>query len=146
MKLEYLEGFTIRSSSDYSALAELGCRVDGGGEEVPIAQRILELEELDGEIAMLRRRTDPIAELVEVLKDDAELLELLERRYFKRQAECAIMAALHLARRSYFRRRDVLVNRAASFIFGTLGRYWERRLSKDGTFVALSEAKNVVSS
>lgn len=93
---------------------------------------------------MLRRRTDPIAELVEALRDDAELLELLERRYFKRQAECAIMTALHLARRSYFRRRDVLVNKAASFLFGTLGRYWERRLSKDGTFLAKTEGKTVV--
>jgi hypothetical protein len=152
MKLEYLEGFTIRSSSDYSSLAELGCRIqNGAGEEVPIAQKILELEELDGEILMLKRRTDPIKELIQTLHGDPdgagfELYVLLDRKYFKRQPECVIMTAMHLARRTYFRHRDILVTKAASLIFGTLGRYWERRLSKDGTFMALSRDKSVVRS
>lgn len=145
LKLEYLEGFTIRSSSDYSSVAELGCRIDGGGEDVPVAQRILELEDLDGEVALLRRRTEPVSELLGLLDEQAtELKTLLKLKYFERRTEWEITEAMHWSARSYHRRREALVLKAAGLIFGTLGRYWEIRLANSGRNVAKQEAPKEV--
>ena len=68
---EYLRGMQLRSSSDFQALALLGCHVDGGT-DVTTLERIVDMIEDDYMIRRLTARTKAIEDF---LKYDFEQLE-----------------------------------------------------------------------
>ena len=79
---EYLRGMQLRSSSDFQALALLGCHVDGGT-DINTLERIVDMIEDDHIIRRLTARTKAIEDFLREL--DEESYNIINLRYIKRQ-------------------------------------------------------------
>lgn len=111
--------------------------VDGGRLPVPAAQRLLEMQDLDEDIRVLRKRIDPLISFIHTLggevevsekdlilhydKDcDYDLLEILEKYYFvkRRPRWNEIEEIFHYSAVTFQTRRKELVKSAARWLCG----------------------------
>lgn len=113
---EYLRGMQLRSSSDFQALALLGCHVDGGT-DINTLERIVDMIEDDYMIRRLTARTKAIEDFLKELDD--ENYRIIDLRYFKRQGLQNVSDQTHLSVATLRKRRiPLLVELAARYLFG----------------------------
>lgn len=113
---EYLRGMQLRSSSDFQALALLGCHVDGGT-DINTLERIVDMIEDDYMIRRLTARTKAIEDFLKELDD--ENYRIIDLRYFKRQGLQNVSDQTHLSVDTLRKRRiPRLVELAARYLFG----------------------------
>lgn len=113
--------------------------VDGGKQPVPAAQKYLEMQDLDEEIRVLRKRIDPTVAFIQTLGAEIEVtdrklilhtqgdsdydsLEILEKYYFvKRKPRWSeIEGIFHYSAMTFQNKRKKLVNGAARWICGSM--------------------------
>ncbi len=111
--------------------------VDGGKTPVPAAQKFLEMQDLDEDIRVLRKRIDPLIAFIETLGAEIEItdrkiilysqedcdydsLEILEKYYFvKRKPRWSdIEEIFHYSQRAFGNKRNILVKRVAQWLCG----------------------------
>ena len=113
---EYLRGMQLRSSSDFQALATLGCHVDGGT-DISTLERILDMIEDDHIIRRLTARTKAIEDFLREL--DEESYNIINLRYIKRQGLQSVSDQTRLSIDTLRKRRiPRLIEQAARYIFG----------------------------
>ena len=113
---EYLRGMQLRSSSDFQALALLGCHVDGGT-DINTLERILDMIEDDHMIRRLTARTEAIEDFLREL--DEESYNIINLRYIKRQGLQSVSDQTHLSIDTLRKRRiPRLIEQAARYLFG----------------------------
>lgn len=113
---EYLRGMQLRSSSDFQALALLGCHVDGGT-DINTLERILDMIEDDHIIRRLTARTKAIEDFLREL--DEESYNIINLRYIKRQGLQSVSDQTRLSIDTLRKRRiPRLIEQAARYIFG----------------------------
>lgn len=113
---EYLRGMQLRSSSDFQALALLGCHVDGGT-DINTLERILDMIEDDHMIRRLTARTKAIEDFLREL--DEESYNIINLRYIKRQGLQSVSDQTRLSIDTLRKRRiPRLIEQAARYIFG----------------------------
>ena len=113
---EYLRGMQLRSSSDFQALALLGCHVDGGT-DINTLERILDMIEDDHMIRRLTARTKAIEDFLKELDDESYII--VDLRYLKRQGLQNVSDQTHLSVDTLRKRRiPRLVELAARYLFG----------------------------
>ena len=113
---EYLRGMQLRSSSDFQALALLGCHVDGGT-DINTLERILDMIEDDHMIRRLTARTKAIEDFLSEL--DEESYNIINLRYIKRQGLQSVSDQTHLSIDTLRKRRiPRLIEQAARYLFG----------------------------
>ena len=112
---EYLRGMQLRSSSDFQALALLGCHVDGGT-DINTLERIVDMIEDDHVIRRLTSRTEAINDFLSRL--DEESYQIIDLRYFKSMGLQAVSDTTHLSIDTLRRRRiPRLIEEAARYLF-----------------------------
>ena len=113
---EYLRGMQLRSSSDFQALALLGCHVDGGT-DINNLERILDMIEDDHMIRRLTARTKAIEDFLSEL--DEESYNIINLRYIKRQGLQSVSDQTRLSIDTLRKRRiPRLIEQAARYLFG----------------------------
>ena len=113
---EYLRGMQLRSSSDFQALALLGCHVDGGT-DINTLERIVDMIEDDHMIRRLTARTKAIEDFLKEL--DEESYNIINLRYIKRQGLQSVSDQTHLSIDTLRKRRiPRLIEQAARYLFG----------------------------
>ena len=113
---EYLRGMQLRSSSDFQALALLGCHVDGGT-DISTLERIVDMIEDDHIIRRLTARTKAIEDFLREL--DEESYNIINLRYIKRQGLQSVSDQTRLSIDTLRKRRiPRLIEQAARYIFG----------------------------
>lgn len=113
---EYLRGMQLRSSSDFQALATLGCHVDGGT-DISTLERIVDMIEDDHMIRRLTAHTKAIEDFLSEL--DEESYNIINLRYIKRQGLQSVSDQTHLSIDTLRKRRiPRLVELAARYLFG----------------------------
>ena len=113
---EYLRGMQLRSSSDFQALALLGCHVDGGT-DINTLERIVDMIEDDHMIRRLTARTKAIEDFLKELEDESYII--VDLRYLKRQGLQNVSDQTHLSVDTLRKRRiPRLVELAARYLFG----------------------------
>lgn len=113
---EYLRGMQLRSSSDFQALALLGCHVDGGT-DINTLERIVDMIEDDHMIRRLTARTKAIEDFLKELDDESYII--VDLRYLKRQGLQNVSDQTHLSVDTLRKRRiPRLVELAARYLFG----------------------------
>lgn len=113
---EYLRGMQLRSSSDFQALALLGCHVDGGT-DINTLERILDMIEDDHMIRRLTARTKAIEDFLREL--DEESYNIINLRYIKRQGLQSVSDQTRLSIDTLRKRRiPRLIEQAARYLFG----------------------------
>ena len=113
---EYLRGMQLRSSSDFQALATLGCHVDGGT-DINTLERILDMIEDDHMIRRLTARTKAIEDFLREL--DEESYNIINLRYIKRQGLQSVSDQTRLSIDTLRKRRiPRLIELAARYLFG----------------------------
>ena len=113
---EYLRGMQLRSSSDFQALATLGCHVDGGT-DINTLERIVDMIEDDHIIRRLTARTKAIEDFLREL--DEESYNIINLRYIKRQGLQSVSDQTRLSIDTLRKRRiPRLIEQAARYIFG----------------------------
>ena len=113
---EYLRGMQLRSSSDFQALALLGCHVDGGT-DINTLERILDMIEDDHMIRRLTARTKAIEDFLKELDDESYII--VDLRYLKRQGLQNVSDQTHLSIDTLRKRRiPRLIEQAARYLFG----------------------------
>ena len=113
---EYLRGMQLRSSSDFQALAALGCHVDGGT-DINTLERIVDMIEDDYMIRRLTARTKAIEDFLKELDDES--YNIINLRYIKRQGLQNVSNQTHLSVDTLRKRRiPRLVELAARYLFG----------------------------
>ena len=113
---EYLRGMQLRSSSDFQALALLGCHVDGGT-DINTLERIVDMIEDDHIIRRLTARTKAIEDFLREL--DEESYNIINLRYIKRQGLQSVSDQTRLSIDTLRKRRiPRLIEQAARYIFG----------------------------
>lgn len=113
--------------------------VDGGKPPVPAAQKYLEMQDLDEEIRVLRKRIDPTIAFIETLGAEIEVtdrkiiihsqgdcdydsLEILEKYYFTKCKPrwCEIEEIFHYSAVTFQAKRKKVVNRASQWLLGSM--------------------------
>lgn len=113
---EYLRGMQLRSSSDFQALALLGCHVDGGT-DINTLERIVDMIEDDHMIRRLTARTKAIEDFLKELDDES--YNIINLRYIKRQGLQSVSDQTRLSIDTLRKRRiPRLVELAARYLFG----------------------------
>jgi hypothetical protein len=111
--------------------------VDRGKASVPAAQKYIEMQDLDEDIRVLRKRIDPLVAMIHSLGAEIEVtdrklilhyledcdydsLEILEKFYFVKQRPRwnEIEEIFHYSQRAFANKRNKLVKRAASWLCG----------------------------
>ena len=106
----------LRSSSDFQALATLGCHVDGGT-DINTLERIVDMIEDDHMIRRLTARTKAIEDFLKELDDESYII--VDLRYLKRQGLQNVSDQTHLSVDTLRKRRiPRLVELAARYLFG----------------------------
>ena len=86
----------------------------------PVHSYVVSLETLETRIKYLERLTKPITKLVEDLDGDspkkADMKKILELMYFRENQPKQVMAKLKLSRRTFARRRDMLVRLTIDYL------------------------------
>lgn len=118
--------------------------VDGGKPPVPAAQKYLEMQDMDEDIRVLRKRIDPLIGMIQTLGAEIEItdrkivlhyqedcdydsLEILEKYYFVKHKPrwSEIDEIFHYSQRAFGNKRNRLVKKAAQWLCGSMvkGRY-----------------------
>lgn len=96
----------------------------GGGPSDNVSARLIRIEAVEEEIIRLERRVKPIQRLIADLEapyvlDDspkAEMLQILQLHYFGNNVWNAVAKALHMEKRTFYRRRDSLVKMTIRYL------------------------------
>ena len=79
----------------------------------PVHSYVVGIETLESRIQLLERRTKPITKLMEYLNGDnpkkADMKQILELMYFRGNQPKQVMTELKVSRRTFARRRNMLV-------------------------------------
>ena len=111
--------------------------VDGDKTPIPAALKYLEMQDMDEDIRVLRKRIDPLVAFIQTLGAEIEItdrkiilhyqgdcddesLEILEKYYFvKRKPRwIEIEEVFHYSQRAFANKRNMLVKRAAGWLCG----------------------------
>ena len=95
-----------------------------GSPSNPVESRLIKIENLENKIRMLERYTKPITQLMTDLdapenlqdSDNELLLNILKLLYFGKNNINAILDELHIARRTFARKRRYLVLMTADYL------------------------------
>jgi len=117
--LKVLDSTTSAAVPKYDPLS-----IHGGGPSDNVSARLERIEKLEEDIKRLDRRVSPIQRLIDdlgapyVLDDSpkAEMFKILELYYFGNNVWTTVARELHMAKRTFFRKREDLVRLAIRYM------------------------------
>lgn len=114
----------MRITGDVHAQQYDGVNSQSGEHSDPVFGHVAKIERKEEQIQKLERITQPITNMVKILKDSAEkgsvqnkeLLDILQLRYFDKLPNDVIQDELKLTHSTFYNRRYSLVYMAVSFL------------------------------